>query len=129
MPVVFTDGSARNNLLDIGIHWEGALLWLAVSKTISTPKILDSHAAELVAIDCALSQILHSVQCGGTGPPITIFSDSQEALQALRNPCPRSGQVFDNADHMKSIFPIKQTSPQNGVLAILTYQAMIRRTV
>ena len=56
------------------------LLKHQLSRTISTPKILDSHAAELVAIDCAGSQILHSVQCGGTGPPITIFSGSQGAL-------------------------------------------------
>lgn len=94
MPVVITDGSARNILLGIGIHWDGALLWPADSKTISTPTTLDSHAAELFAIDCAVSQILHSVQCGGTGPPIIIFSDSQGTLQALRNPCPRSGQFL-----------------------------------
>lgn len=54
MPVVITDGSARNNLLGIGIHWDGAL-WPADSKTISTPTTLDSHATELFAIDCAVS--------------------------------------------------------------------------
>ena len=68
--------------------------WPAVSKTISFSKTLDSHAAELVAIDCAISQLLHLVQRGGTGPPITIFSDSQGALQALRNPYPKSGQFL-----------------------------------
>ena len=94
MPVAFADGSARNDFLGIGVQWGGALQWLAVSRTISSPKTLDSHAAELVAIDCAVSQLLYSVQRGGTGPPITIFSDSLGALQALRNPCPKSGQFL-----------------------------------
>lgn len=94
MPVVFTDGSARNNLLGIGVHWGGALQWPAVSRAISTPKMLDSHAAEFVAIDYAVSQILDFVHRGGIGPSITIFSDSQGALQALRNPCPKSGQFL-----------------------------------
>lgn len=93
-PVAFTDGSARNNLLAIGVHWIGALQWPAVSRTISSPKILDPHAAELAAIDCAVSQLLYSVQQGSIRPPITIFSDSLGALQALRNPRPKSGQFL-----------------------------------
>lgn len=40
-----------------------------------------------------VSQLLHSVQ-RGVGPPTTIFSDSQGALQALRNPCPKNGQFL-----------------------------------
>ena len=77
MPVAFTDGSARNNLLEIGVQWEGALQWPTVLRIISSPKTFDSHAAELVAIDCAVS---HLVQCRSTRPPITIFSNSQGAL-------------------------------------------------
>ena len=73
---------------------KGALQWPAVSRTISSPKTSDSHAAELVAIDCAVSQPLHLVQRGGTGLPITIFSDNQGAFQALRNPYPQSGQFL-----------------------------------
>lgn len=92
--VAFTDGSARNNLLGIGVDWRGALQWPAVSKTISSSKILDPHAAELVAIDCAVSQLLHSVQQGGTKPPITIFFDSLGALQAFPNPRPKTGQFL-----------------------------------
>lgn len=94
MPVAFTDGSVRNNILDTGVQWRGALQWPAVSRTLSSSKKLDSHAAELVAIDCAVSQILHLVQRGSAGPPTTIFSDSQGALQALRSPCPKSGQFL-----------------------------------
>lgn len=55
LPVVFTDGSAQNDRLGIGVHWGGSLRWPGVSRTISTPKTLDLHAAELVAIDCAVS--------------------------------------------------------------------------
>ncbi len=55
---------------------------------------MDAHAAELVVIDLAVSKLLYSIQCGGTGPPITIFTDSPGALQALRNPHARSGQFL-----------------------------------
>lgn len=56
MPVAFTDGLARNNLLEIEVYWGGALQQLAVLKTISFLKILDLHAAKLVVINCAISQ-------------------------------------------------------------------------
>ena len=61
LPVVFTDGSAQNDRLGIGVHWGGSLRWPEVSRTISTPKTLDSHEAELVAIDCAVPQLLRSI--------------------------------------------------------------------
>ncbi len=46
-------------------------------------------AINLVAIDCAVSQLLQSIQHGGTGPSVTIFSNTQGALQALCNPGPK----------------------------------------
>lgn len=68
--------------------------WADVSKTISTPKTLNPYAAELAALECAVSQILNSVRHGETGPQVTIFSDSLGALQALRDPRPKSGQFL-----------------------------------
>lgn len=89
-PVLFTDGYVRNNAVGIGVKWMGSLCWLDVSKTVSTSQQLDPYAAELVALDSAVSYLLTSMQRGSTGPPITIFSDCKSALQALNNPYPRS---------------------------------------
>lgn len=94
LPVTFTDGSVQNDRLGIGMHWRGSIKWPEISRTISTPKTMDAHAAKPVAIDLAVSKLLYSIQCGGTGPPITIFTDSQGALQALRNLHARSGQFL-----------------------------------
>ena len=68
--------------------------WPNVSTTISTPQRLNPYAAELVALDTAVSHILASIQGGGSGPPITVFSDCKSALQVLNNPYPRSGQFL-----------------------------------
>ena len=92
MPSVFTDGSARNNAIDIGIKWAGSLKWPNISTTISTPQRLNSYAAELVALNTAVSHILESIQESGSGPPITIFSDCKSALQVLNNPYSKSSQ-------------------------------------
>ena len=93
-PVVFTDGSARNNAIGIGIKWTGSLRWPNISKTISTPQRLNLYTTKLVALDTTVSHILASIQGGGTGPPITIFPDCKGAFQALNNPYPKSGQFF-----------------------------------
>lgn len=94
MAAVFTDGSARNTAIGIGIKWAGSLKWPNISTTISTPQRLNPYAAELVAFDTAVSHISASIQGGGSGPPITIFSDCKSALQVLNNPYPKSGQFL-----------------------------------
>ena len=92
--MLFTNGFSQNNAIGIGIKWAGSLRWPNISKTISTPQRLGPYAAELVALDTAVSHILASIQGGGTGPPITVFSDCKSALQALNNPYPKSGQFL-----------------------------------
>ncbi len=72
----------------------GSLYWPDLSKTVSTSQQLNLYAAELIALDSAVSVLLTSMQRGNTGPPITIFSDCKSALQALSNPYPRNGQFF-----------------------------------
>ena len=94
MPSVFTDGSAWNNAIGIGIKWVGSLKWHNISTTISTPQQLTLSEAELVALDTAVSHILASIQGGGSEPPITIFSDCKSALQVLNNPYPKSSQFL-----------------------------------
>ena len=93
-PVLFTDGSVRNNAVGIGVKWMGRLSWPDVSKTVSTSQQLDPYAAELVALDSAVSYLLTSMQRSSIGPPITVFSDCKSALQALSNPFPRSEQFL-----------------------------------
>lgn len=93
-PVLFTDGSVRNNAVGIGVKWMGRLSWPDVSKTVSTSQQLDPYAAELVALDSAVSYLLTSMQRSSIGPPITVFSDYKSALQALSNPFPRSEQFL-----------------------------------
>lgn len=41
-PVLFTDGSVRNNAVGIGVKWMGSLSWPDVSKTVSTSQQLDN---------------------------------------------------------------------------------------
>lgn len=72
---------------------EGQLV-LDVSKTVSTSQQLDPYAAELVALDSAVSYLLTSTQRGSTGSTITIFPDCKSALHALNSPYPRSGQFL-----------------------------------
>ncbi len=93
-PLLFTDGSVGNGVVGIGVKWMGSLYWPDVSKTVSTSQQLDPYAAELIALDSAVSVLLTSMQRGNTRPPVTIFSDCKSALQALSNPYPRSGQFL-----------------------------------
>lgn len=72
----------------------GSLCWPDISKTVATSQQLDPYAAELVALDSAVSYLLTSLQRDSTRSPITIFSDCKSALQALNNPYPRSGQFL-----------------------------------
>ena len=76
------------------IKWVGSLRWPNISTTISTPQQLNPYAAELVALDTAVTHILASIQGGGSGPLIIILSDCKSALQALNNPYPKSGQFL-----------------------------------
>lgn len=79
----FTDGSSRNNLVGIGVYWQGSVYqWPPISRTISAPQQINTFAGELAAIEAATSFLLGQVQGGGKEPLHSInFSDSQEALK------------------------------------------------
>lgn len=84
----FTDGSSRNDLVGIGVYWQGSVYqWPPISRRISIPHQINTFARELVAIEAATSFLLTQVQ-GRRREPLhsIIFSDSQEALKVLKTP-------------------------------------------
>lgn len=92
----FTDGSSRNYLVGIGVYWQGSVYqWPTISRTISAPYQINTFAGELAAIEAATSFLLSQLQ-GGRKELLhsIIFSDSQEALKALKTPAQQSGQFF-----------------------------------
>lgn len=84
-PSAFTDASERNNLLGIGCHWN-ITGFAPISRTVAKGPDLSSYLGEFLAIEAALVQLLHSVNCGAIGPNVTVFSDSQGALRVLGSP-------------------------------------------
>lgn len=92
----FTDGSSRNNRVGIGVYWQkSGHQWPPISRRISTPKQISTFAGELAAIETATSVLFNKVQ-GGSKDVLhfIIFSDSQEALRALKTPAQQSGQFL-----------------------------------
>lgn len=86
-PAIFTDSSARNQVIGIGIHSPNISNFPISSATIATTATLNVFSGELLAIDVALAQLTHMVN---TNPPgthdVIVFIDSQAALQALNFP-------------------------------------------
>ena len=78
-PSAFTDASEQNNLLGIGCHWN-TTGFASISQTVAKGPDLSSYLDKLLTIEAALTQLLHSVNCGAIGPKVTVFSDSQGAL-------------------------------------------------
>lgn len=95
-PMLFTDGSARNDAVGIGVRWVGSLRWPDISREVATSEQLDPYAAELVALDSPVSYLPTSLPKDSTRSPITLFSDCKSALQALGNSYPKSGQNFSS---------------------------------
>ena len=85
-----------NDLVGIGVCWQGSGgHWSPISRTISAPHQINPYAGELTAIEAATSFLLTRVR-GGEKEPLhsIIFSDSQEALKALKAPAQQSGQFL-----------------------------------
>lgn len=80
-------------MLGIGCHWN-TTGFAPISRTVAKGPDLSSYLGGLLAIEAALTQLLHSVNCGAIGPDVTVFSDSQGALRALANPGCQSGQFL-----------------------------------
>ncbi len=60
-PIVITDRSARNNAIGTGIKWTESLRWFDISKIVSMPTRLNPYAAELIALDIAVSHLIASI--------------------------------------------------------------------
>lgn len=89
---LYTDGSARNGLVGIGVTWSPQY---AEATTIGDEDNLNAYFAELFAIDLAIHKLIPVVD--STAPTldsITIFSDCQGALKSIARPAHQSGQAL-----------------------------------
>lgn len=72
----FVDSSSRNNLVGIGIHWQG-IQWRSTSDTISSMSTLTNSLGELAGIEAAVAQFWNAVTYKSLeNIEITVFSDS-----------------------------------------------------
>lgn len=88
-PAIFTDSSVQNGVVGIGIHSPNISHFPISSATIAPINMLN-------VIDVALTQLIHP---SNTDPPgiqksVTIFTDSQAALNALNYLASHSGQFL-----------------------------------
>ena len=76
---IFTDSSARNGVVGIGIHSPNISHFPITSATIASSNTLNVFSGKLLAIDVALDQLIHLpiTNLPGTHKPVTIFTDSQ----------------------------------------------------
>jgi len=91
---IFTDASDKNGVVGIGVTHLARYGTTCISKTVRNSGTVSVHTAELMAIKeaCRLVNGLwpgHGIYRGLT---VTIYSDSQSALQALAKPRQQSGQ-------------------------------------
>lgn len=90
----FVDSSARNNLVGIGIYWQG-IQWRSTTNTISTISALTNSLGELAGIEAVVAQIWNAVTYKSLeNIELTVFSDSQYALKALKRLGQDSGQFL-----------------------------------
>lgn len=84
-PAIFTDSSARNGLMEIGIYSHGMSRIPTSSTTVATTDTLNAFTGELLAMDVALAQLLF-LACqiqAQIHEDVTIFTNSQAALKAI----------------------------------------------
>ena len=93
---IFTDSSACNGLIGVGIHNPNIAQFLISSTTMATTDIINVFAGELMAIDIALAQLFHlsAQNSHWFSKTIILFTDSQAAIKALKYPTGCSGQFL-----------------------------------
>ncbi len=84
-PAIFTDSSARNGLVGIGIYSPNMRIIPISSTTVATTDTLNAFTGELLAIDVALAQLLFLARQtqARIHEDVTVFTDSQAALKAI----------------------------------------------
>ena len=101
-PAVFTDSSARNNLVGIGIQSPNIAHFPVSSTTVGTTQALNVFIGELLAIDVALAQLIYFAKLERPRHQnVTLFTESQAALNALSHPTAQSGQFLTKAIALK----------------------------
>ena len=112
-PAIFTDSSARNSLVGIGIHNLNITHFPVSSNKVVTSHTLnvftdellaiDVLAIDVLAIDVALAQLsfLPNVEQPWRHQNVTLFIDSQSALNALNFPRAQSGQFLVKSISLK----------------------------
>lgn len=115
---IFTDSSARNGVIGIGIHSPNISSFPISSATIASTSTLNVFSGELLAIDVALAQLTHLLNTNSPGihNPMTVFTDSQAALNALNFPALHSGQFL-----IKSIMLKYHQLKSQGILYTLQW--------
>ena len=100
-PAVYTDASARNDLVGMGICWFGMdharppnTPSEQVLYTLAKADEMDIYTAELHAIWHALRQIHHLVVVEKYNLEIVVFSDSERAMRSLQSPGQQYGQYL-----------------------------------
>jgi ribonuclease HI len=93
---VFTDASCRQGKVGMGVAYLAPRAHRLISRAMGPASFLNAHHDELMAIReaCRLVDKLWPVQDTDPRTAVTIFSDSQSALQALARPRQQSGQMI-----------------------------------
>lgn len=102
-PAIFTDSSAQNGHLGIGIHSPNIPCFLISSATVATTITHYIISGKLFAIDIALAHLISlptpnvPQSCGS----VTLFTDSHAALNALNYPTSHNGQFLVKSISLK----------------------------
>jgi len=93
--VIFTDASSRRGRMAIGVAYRWVVAPRSHNKVVGSSATLGVHHAELMGIEEACRMIESDWPGHDILPStaVTIFSDSQSALQMLANPRQQSGQA------------------------------------
>lgn len=90
---VAVDCSCKNNLIGVGVSYGGSRAGAEQYMTVGYSHKLSVYLGELDAIQWAVETLVRTMNSGFAHPThVTIFSDSQAALKALREPACQSGQ-------------------------------------
>lgn len=90
----YVDSSSRNSLVGIRTCWQ-SLGWPATASTISNTSTLSNFLCDLAGIEAATAQVWSAVKYSTlTNRSMTVFTDSQYALRALKQLGQDSGQFL-----------------------------------
>ncbi len=102
-PAIFTYSSAQNGLVGIGIRSPNISYFPVPSTTVRTTHALNVFTGDLLAIDVGLVQLIHFAKIEQPrNLNVTLFTESQAALNAISYPAAYSGQFLTKAIILKT---------------------------